>query len=138
MDKIYCKVPKTLYATEFLRKGFSAKRNTIPGKFVETFYDEECTKRQCVVARRTFEDLYVIVKTYYPKYTKSNVAKMIKTLHEKDNVFPIWCNAQDKIVFYKKSTSAKGLAINHFIQDEDWDDNGNGEYSWNDIVKLMK
>lgn len=138
MTKIYCKTPKQPYATEFLRKSFTATRNTIGGKFVETYYDSECTKSQCHVARRTFEDLFDIVKTQYPSYTKKNLGKILLNLHKKDNLFPIWCNAQDKIVFYKKKPSSSGLPIDHFIQSEDFNDKGNGKYCWNEILNFMK
>jgi hypothetical protein len=137
MDKIYCKIEKQMYATEFLRLGFTATRNSIPGKFVETFHDEECSVTQCKVARRTFQDLYAIIKTYYPKYTKKNVANMLKTLHKSDNIFPIWCHAQDKIVFIKQKPRGENLLITHYIQNESWTATGNGNYSWKNINNLM-
>jgi len=138
MNKIYCKIPKQTYATEFLRKCFIVFYNGITGKFVRTYHDEAFNNQQCGVARRTFEDLYCIVKTYYPSYTKRNLAKMLNTLNIKDNIFPMWCNAQDKVVFIRKNSSSNDRAFEHYMEHDDHSDKGNGGYSLNDIKKLMK
>jgi len=70
--------------------------------FPTTFYDKDCVNRQCKFgARRSFSDLYKIMKTYYSKITHK---QLIKIIIDKctDNTYYnlIYCPHVHKIVLY--------------------------------------
>jgi hypothetical protein len=70
-DKIYVsfKAPPTI--GEFIKLFFSVNHgNTSLNKNVETFFDEKCTLQQCKEYKmRSFDDMMVIINTYYPGTT---------------------------------------------------------------------
>ena len=70
--------------------------------FPTTFYDKDCVNRQCKFgAKRSFSDLYKIMKTYYSKITHK---QLIKIIIDKctDNTYYnlIYCPHVHKIVLY--------------------------------------
>lgn len=62
-----------------------------------TYYDEECTKRQCGAYRRSFDDLYILFKTYFPTITKKE-ALLAMGWHDLHFYF---CEEINKIVFHR-------------------------------------
>ena len=88
MKKIYVgfKRPKTV--AEFITKLFDNKQ--IYGEYyssVTTFYDKECINIQCYKNKyRSFDDVYLIIKTYYPSYNRSKLMKVLITLTFKNFV----------------------------------------------------
>ena len=48
-----------------------------------TYFDRELTKLECNAHRRSFEDLLVIAKTYFPKTTKTQLMWALKRINIK-------------------------------------------------------
>jgi len=74
-------------------------------KFTTTYYDKGCTGiYQSTVARRSFQDLLEIAKTYFPKTTEEQLAYhlffRIKNIHVR------YCCTINRVVFYIKSSSS--------------------------------
>lgn len=136
---IYCNLPERKTVTGFLKAGFSYERNGYSGKFAETFHDKECTKRECNVARRSLEDIIAIVNTRYGSYSPRTVARIMHKLFESEGIAPMWCPAIRKVVFIKRSKSSlQNREFTSFVADSEMNNKGNGEYSMNDIMELIK
>lgn len=71
------KKPKTI--KKFLEFYFTHKNNNqLYSSSLSTYYDKECTNIQCICNKlRSFDDMYMITKTYYPSIT---VKKLITIL----------------------------------------------------------
>lgn len=136
-ELFYTKVPRKPTLYEYLKECFQAtSSNGITGKFVETFYDKECTKLQCKIARRSFDDLLVISQTLYPKASPASVAKIIFKLHRNDGLRCIFCQKTGKIVFKidtKVTTTLKGNMAPPLFES-----NGSSKYSLKNIYELAK
>ena len=81
--KLYVEFTRQGNIKQFLTKVFSAKddydNNVL--KSVATFYDKECKKIQCKSHKyRSFNDIYLLVKTYYPSVTKRRVMESLFNL----------------------------------------------------------
>lgn len=113
--------------------------------FAPTYFDAECTVQQCKSARRSFDDLLIICKTYFPRTTKKHLAKALYKLHTKDIYLSIFiCGDIKKVVFSRVSNYQR--FTKYFLRDVDsnrydgmYDPNkkGNGNHSFNDIIKLI-
>ena len=99
---IHCEIPTKRTVVSFLRDGFTSRLNGIDGKFVTTYSDEDCTEQECKPARRSFNDLYDIVKVRYPKYDKNKLAYRLLWMIQKGHLSAIYCPAIKKIVFFNK------------------------------------
>ena len=65
---------------------------------IETYYDKECTKIQCIRAKfRSFEDIFDIVNTYFPNTSEEDVMKSLLFLKLKSRFgsrlyfYPTYC-----------------------------------------------
>lgn len=92
LPKIYLKEPNLTDLKSLITDGYS-----VHGYFVKTFNDETCTSVQCKEgARRSFEDLLAISKTYFPKTTEVDLMKVLKQI----NMNFYFCSTVKKIVFH--------------------------------------
>lgn len=92
LPKIYLKEPNLTDLKSLINNGYSAN-----GYFVRTFNDETCISVQCRGgARRSFEDLLAISKTYFPKTTEVDLMKVLKQI----NIKFYFCSSVKKIVFH--------------------------------------
>lgn len=116
---------------ELLEYGF---RN---GQFVVTYLDPECKKQECHKANRSFGDLLLICKTYFPKTTERGLARTIFKMHDTIGLAATYCNTIDKVVFDAHS-SYKEESIDEGIYGDEYDERGEGTHSWNEIEQLAK
>lgn len=70
-----------------------------------TFYDKELKIIECSGKRRSFEDLYLICKTYFPKTNKKEVMKALINI----NILFYYCMHIKKIVFHYNGSHAINL-----------------------------
>ena len=75
--------PKTV--REFLHKFFSSYKEQYL-RNVKTYSDKECTILQCNSDKyRSFDDIFELVKTYYPTVSIGTIFKILLTLKPKHN-----------------------------------------------------
>lgn len=82
---------------ELLENGFY--KNTL---FQATYKDPEYRILQCKVARRSFPDLLEICRTYFPKTTESDLARLLSIDY---NSF--YCKDIGRLVFLNEKTYCK-------------------------------
>ena len=102
--------------------------------FKKTYTDIECTKEECHPARRSFGDLLLICRTYFPNTTEQQLAKTLRELSKEIGIRVSYCSTIDKIVFYKS------LIKNNFtynICGHLRNRRGEGTHSFNEIEKLL-
>lgn len=111
--------------------------------FHKTYFDPECTKEECHCARRSFEDLLAICKTYFPRTTKKHLARLLYNLWltKKLNIATSFCPDIGAVVFrlhYNNSKWATNFSSidNGYNTVSDPNKKGKGNYSMNDINKL--
>jgi hypothetical protein len=95
---IYTKVERQPTLYEYLKECF----NTDSGNFVETFTDKDCTTREFRKARRSFEDLWEISKTLYPKCSEKALSRILFKLNTNDNLYGYLCSTAKKVVFKRQ------------------------------------
>lgn len=80
-EKIYVnfEIPETI--PEFLAKFFSCTHMNDRRTNVETFSDEACTTLQCSAGRfRSFDDVLILVNTYYPETSPKDLMHILLSL----------------------------------------------------------
>jgi len=115
---------------ELLKWGFK------DGSFAITYYDPECRNEQCHSAWRSFGDLLLICRTYFPRTTEKGLAKTIFKLYDAIGLSPSFCYGIKKVVF-SANLDYKDDPIDEAMEGVK-DKKGEGTHSWNDIVKLSK
>jgi len=129
--KIYFKdAENTKTITELLQAGYST------GYFQTTYKNKECTISQChQSARRSFEDLLSITRTYFPRTSE---IRLMQALIYIDIPF-YFCGYIKKIVFHISGSftidGSKFLKSN--VGDFDFDFAEN-TYTLNDLNKIYK
>ena len=119
--------PKTV--REFLNKFFSShKENYI--RNVETYSDKECTILQCKADKyRSFDDIFELVKTYYPIVSIGTIFKILLTLKPEHNqstynLFMMSCSGIKKInCLYVKFKGNKVTNYSDIMQNASYDSN---------------
>lgn len=92
--------PKTV--REFLHKFFSSYKDQYL-RNVKTYLDKECTILQCNSDKyRSFDDIFELVKTYYPTVSIGTIFKILLTLKPKHggtvyNLYMMSCSGIQKI-----------------------------------------
>lgn len=104
--------------------------NEYSNKFFYTYFDKECTKLQCHIARRSVGDLYRIAKTYFPYMT---LKEILKVLMENYNCF--FCSTIGQLVFVNELTPGKFDSRLSKRYDEDF--TGNDGWSYNKILSII-
>lgn len=74
---------------------------------VNTYYDKECTNLQGYQRRRSFDDLYVLFKTYFPEITKKEVLELITI-----DLHFYFCDYICKIVFHRVDGKPRAILEN--------------------------
>ena len=68
---------------EFLYRFFMTQANISKqncSRCLETYYDKNCTSQQCSLGRlRSYDDLFDLVKTYYPTITDKRLFRLLLT-----------------------------------------------------------
>lgn len=104
-----------------------------PYSFKRTFKDPEYTKLEFRSARRSFGDLLLICKTYFPNTTEEKLAKTLLELHKEIGVRASYCTTINKVVFFKDPAKVSfGYGVNGLQKRL----KGEGTHSFNEILKL--
>lgn len=131
--KIYLRNPDTSSLENLIKEGFSQHSY----QFVETYFDEECLNVQCRTARRSFEDLWEIAKTYFPETTEVILAKTLQNLFNKSFLLLSYCSDIRKAVFWPyPELKNKAGSLLHYVAEECKDTKGQSSYSARDIEAL--
>ena len=126
--------------TTFLKKcyNFKTSYNIV---FTRTYFDELCEKQQCKKGNRSFEDLYAVIKTYYPNCTKKHFAKQLEKLLKESKLRLLFCPDIQKWVFMSVSFGGDSKEFKYLY---DYNSSrlklgkkGKGEYTYFDILSLM-
>lgn len=134
--KIYLKLPKNkkfANITALLKYGYKGELFIRKG-FAATYSDKACKKQQCHNdANRSFEDLLIICKTYFPKTTEEQLAKSLYGLFKYNKLIVIFCDNINKLVFYRRRHA---LNFEYLIVDEATK-RGVGKYNYNEFMELV-
>ena len=93
-----------------------------------TYKNKRCTIIQCNGKRRSFEDLYRIVKTYYPSISIKRFHVILKHLHDNANLNFFYCTDIKNVVFL--FYDSEGILSR--------DKKVNGFYSMNEILEIWE
>jgi hypothetical protein len=78
MDKLYVKFKKPKTIVQFIKLFYSnLMKNHGTCYAVTTYYDKECKKLHCDRNWRGFDDLLILVKTYYPSTNEKILLKRL-------------------------------------------------------------
>ncbi len=114
-------------------------------KFVPTYHDQACTVQECHSARRSFEDLLEICKTYFAETTPKQLARTLYAISHtpnalpnkpNTNIRPFRCWTICKMVFttdscaWEESYEGSGRLGKR-------NNNENSPYCYNDIMYLL-
>lgn len=127
--------------TTFLKKCYNIKPNSYNIVFTRTYFDELCETQQCKKGNRSFEDLYAVIKTYYPNCTKKHFAKQIEKLLKKSRIRLLFCPNIQKWVFMSISFGTDSKEFKYLYDYNSsrlkLNKKGKGEYTYFDILSLM-
>lgn len=115
---------------ELLLNGFSYPRCSIY-KFQPTYKNKNMRGLQCKGARRSFKDLVAIVKTYFPKATKEQIAFVL--VNDIPFIRAFHCCSTGLLVFMVDKTNVDPLFVNENSDMEEEDIHG---ISFNTIQNL--
>lgn len=124
--QLYCDVEQQESLYEFLKIFFKFERYHCH----PTYYDKDFRFEQCRPARRSFEDLLALSKTYYPNTTEKELIEILHKLNEDDQVVASFCGDIEKLVFLYIGNNPPGNLF-HDIEAEYRDEQGLGKYSVN-------
>jgi len=116
---------------ELLQNGYSGKYD---GNFKPTYSDPKCQNQECHPARRSFDDLLTICKTYFPKTTQKELAKTLFELNEEIGLGGSYCITINKPVFFKRGIKN----INSFMFNNRETVKGKSKFSFSQIKSLSK
>ena len=129
--------PKTV--REFLHKFFSSYKEQYL-RNVKTYSDKECTILQCNSDKyRSFDDIFELVKTYYPTVSIGTIFKILLTLKPEHNqstynLFMMSCKDIKKInCLYVKFKGDKVTNYSDIIQNVSYDSN----YTYKELFDMI-
>lgn len=129
--------PKTV--REFLHKFFSSYKEQYL-RNVKTYSNKECTILQCDSDKyRSFDDIFELVKTYYPTVSIGTIFKILLTLKPKHNdivynLFMMNCSGIKKInCLYVKFKGDKVENYKEIISNNTYDSN----YTYKELFDMI-
>ena len=132
---IYLKINKPDTIQEVLLKLFS--RGTYWHKGAQTFHDEACTQTQCEPDKwRSFDDVFEIVNTYFPKKNVKDIIQQLLVLPLKNNsnnnlyFYPTFCNTINMCTAMFYPEIVKDIRIFTEVK-------GIGKYAWGELLELL-
>lgn len=131
-SKLYVNFEVSKHPEEFLHYFLTFKRNNIYCTGRETYIDKDCKIIHTTLGRmRSFDDIYIVTRTYFPDITIKEVINIILRLYTGDNYFPQLsnCSGMMKIRFIYRNTNSINQYnnVNHF----------NSVYSWNELINML-
>lgn len=142
--KLYVEIEKIKREriTTFLKKCYNIKPNSYDIIFTKTYFDKLLQNKQCKKGNRSFEDLYAVIKNYYPYCTKKHFAKQIEKLIQNSRLRLIFCPDIQKWVLLNTATWTQENKEFKYLYDYNSSrlklgKKGKGEYTYFDILSLM-
>ncbi len=130
--KIYLNTKKEFKnIEELIQYGYTRNQE----KFKRTYLDPKCKIQDCHPARRSFGDLLLICKTYFPKTTEKELAKALFSLNKKTGLRASFCGTINKLVFLK---NRKGMPMDIVMDGSIRTRKGQGTHSYSEILQLSK
>lgn len=127
--------------TTFLKKCYNLYPSSYNIVFTKTYFDELFQNQQCKKGNRSFEDLYAVIKTYYPNCTKKHFAKQIEKLIKNSKIRLLFCPDIKKWVFVSVSFGHDDKNFKYLYDYNSsrlkLEKKGKGEYTYFDIMSLM-
>lgn len=96
MKKLYVKIDKKRgeKPEEFFDRLYKLE-------YITTYYNKDCTNTHDGGNGRSFNDLYCVFKTYFPKISQKQLIKIIyNKCKNNKNIYLLYCNDINKIVVY--------------------------------------
>lgn len=128
--------------TTFLKKCYNIKPNSYDIVFTKTYFDELFQNKQCKKGNRSFEDLYAVIKNYYPHCTKKHFAKQLEKLLKESKIRLLFCPDIQKWVLMNLGTWTTESNQYKYLYDYNSSrlklgKKGKGEYTYFNILSLM-
>lgn len=104
-----------------------------------TFLDSEFKNMQCTYGKnRSFDDLVLISKTYFRVSDKAVAKAIVKILNKNNTLLFVLCDSVKKWVLNRNLTKSNLIKYcgTYNKSDLNTDDYSNGDYSFDDIIKL--
>jgi hypothetical protein len=127
--------------TTFLKKCYNLYPNSYNIVFTRTYFDKLFQNKQCKKGNRSFEDIYAVIKTYYPNCTKKHFANQLEKIIKNSNIKFLFCPDIQKWVLMN---TYQGSSISNYKYLYDYNSSrlklnkkGQGEYTYFDIMSLM-
>lgn len=136
---IYLRIPKdkeiaNLY--DLLVYGYTNKDGErADSKFSRTYKTPDFSESDCHSARRSFDDLLEISRTYFPETLEKDLALCLEELRKKEKLVCIFCSDINRVVFltgYSTTTSFK-----QYISLREINRKGTSNYCLQDILNLI-
>lgn len=124
---------------DLLKRGFSCRRGEGEWySFVKTYSNPQLTREECHEARRSFDDLLEISRTYFPDTTEEELAKTLYELHGEINLYFFFCSDIHKQVFCtcpKEAMSYGKFSCSEW-PNSSFENSGRSKYSAKRIMEL--
>lgn len=131
--KLYVKFKKTRSVREFLLKFFVAHTSS-PTYYTggATWYNPECTQLQCDINKwRSFDDVYYLVRTYFPTVTPKKLIHELLVLYLNDTtkryILMGACGGMGRIRIIYYNTPRTGYDTNKY----------SSVYSWPELLAML-
>lgn len=142
--KLYVKFKRPRSLKEFIIKYYNLENPQnhtmyFYGPSTNTYYDKECKKIHCNRTYRSWDDLYIIFKTYYPSLSKAKCFDtLMKTCLHKGYKFQLAsCSGMGKIRFIPginwRNYSFSKICLDHLNTKM-----SNSENTWQELFNLLK
>lgn len=139
MSKIYIKVDKRPKNVKQLLEIFYDS-NSIPRygnvyKGLNTYFDKECTKVQCITGKyRSFDDLFYLCQTYFPIVTPRKVLFELLNIKFSSPGTKIQCHncsgmRRIRIIPYNCNIQSYSNIIENYKYDSKW--------SWKELLSMI-
>jgi hypothetical protein len=124
VKRIYVKFAKPKTVKDFLKEFFSAKNVFGHPCSVTTYSDKECKIIQCGLGRRrSLEDLFTCVKTYFPSVTLKTLMKELVSLRPRgQKLYPYYCSTIHRpvIIFDTIPPARLPTGVSHTNSKSSW------------------
>lgn len=137
MKKIYINFKKPNTIDKLLKLIYSKPAHPTTLYSINTYYDKDCKQLQCSKGWRSFDDLYCIVKTYFPSTTeKILMIRLLKYRHSVNNtIYKMHFGHCDgagilRVMPYDIKYKANHYCITHEIMK-------NSNYTWVQLFELL-
>tara|TARA_R110000851_G_C12938072_1_gene551966 strand:- start:106 stop:639 length:534 start_codon:yes stop_codon:yes gene_type:complete len=135
-DKLYVKFKRPKTIKQFLTKFYSEVLHVKYRFPIQTYFDKACTKMQCRKhTYRSIDDLFILVKTYYPSATLKKLMKILVQLDlsTKDKQIRMIigsCSGIDNIRIYFGPGTVNHYSLTHIRKHS-------ATHSWVELFKMI-